>query len=142
MTFKAATLKLIQGSANVQHIHLKIRTTVLERWYFLRSKINIDYRLIQCISGFCSSPLPIFKLCLQVPRIDSKCYAMQWNWNTIMKLKYHLLNLWKLIDHARAGCITKDLIVSNNYEQVNTIIANNTSCMVSVRNMLKESGVQ
>ncbi len=42
-----------------------------ERWYFWRSGINIYYRLIQCIRGFCSSPLPIFKLSLQVPWIDS-----------------------------------------------------------------------
>ncbi len=34
--------------------------------HFWRSEINIDYRLIQCIRGFCSSPLPIFKLSLQV----------------------------------------------------------------------------
>ncbi len=47
-------------------------TIVWERWYLWRSEINIDYRLIQCVSGFCSSPLPIFKLSLQVPWIDSK----------------------------------------------------------------------
>ncbi len=41
------------------------------RWYFWRSEINIDYRLIQCIRGFCSSPLPTFKLSLRVPWIDS-----------------------------------------------------------------------
>ncbi len=46
-------------------------TIVCERWYFWRSEINIDYRMIQCIRGFCSSPLPIFKLGLQVPWIDS-----------------------------------------------------------------------
>ncbi len=34
-------------------------------------KSIIDYRLIQCIRGFCSSSLPIFKLSLQVPWIDS-----------------------------------------------------------------------
>ncbi len=39
---------------------------------FWRSEIIIDYRLIQCIRGFCSSPLPIFKLSLQVPWIDSR----------------------------------------------------------------------
>ncbi len=44
---------------------------VWERWHFWISEINIDYRLIQCIRGFCSSPLPIFKLSLQVPWIDS-----------------------------------------------------------------------
>ncbi len=47
-------------------------TIVWERWHFWRSEINIDYCLIQCIRGFCSSPLPIFKLCIQVPWIDSK----------------------------------------------------------------------
>ncbi len=46
-------------------------TIVWERCYFWRSEINIDYRLIQCIRGFCSSPLPILKLSLQVPWIDS-----------------------------------------------------------------------
>ncbi len=46
-------------------------TIVWERWYIGRFEINIDYRLIQCIRGFCSSPLPILKLSLQVPRIDS-----------------------------------------------------------------------
>ncbi len=35
----------------------------------------IDYRLIQCIRGFCSSPLPI-KLCLQVPWIDSNDFMI------------------------------------------------------------------
>ncbi len=30
-------------------------------------KSTIDHRLIQCIRGFCSSPLSIFKLSLQVP---------------------------------------------------------------------------
>ena len=47
-------------------------TTVWERWHFLRSQINIDYSLIQCIRGFCSYPLPIFNLSLQVPWIDSR----------------------------------------------------------------------
>ncbi len=47
-------------------------TIVWERWYFWGSEINIDYRLIQCIRRFCSSPLPIFRFCLQVPWIDSK----------------------------------------------------------------------
>ncbi len=46
-------------------------TIVWERWHFWRSEINIVYSLIQCIRGFCSSPLPIFKLSLQVPWIDS-----------------------------------------------------------------------
>ncbi len=58
-----------KGSATLQHINLKI-TIVWERWNFLRSEINIDHCLIQCIRGFCSSPLPIFKLSLQVPWID------------------------------------------------------------------------
>ena len=46
-------------------------TIVWERWHFWRSEINLDYHLIQCIRGFCSSPLPIFKLSLQVPWINS-----------------------------------------------------------------------
>ncbi len=48
-------------------------TIVWERWYFWRSEINIDYRLLQFIRGFCSSPMPIFKLSLQVAWIDSSC---------------------------------------------------------------------
>ncbi len=49
-------------------------TIVWERWQSWRSEIN--YRLIQCIRGFCSSSLPIFKLSLQVPWIDCStlCY--------------------------------------------------------------------
>ncbi len=46
-------------------------TIVWKKWHFWRSEINIDYHLIQCIRGFCSSPLPIFKLSVQVPWIDS-----------------------------------------------------------------------
>ena len=46
-------------------------TIVWERWHFWRSEINIDYRLIQYIKALCWSPLPIFKLSLQVPWIDS-----------------------------------------------------------------------
>ncbi len=46
-------------------------TIVLEKGHFWISEINIDYRLIQCIRGFCSPPLPIFKFSLQVPWIDS-----------------------------------------------------------------------
>ncbi len=46
-------------------------TIVWERWHFWRSEININYRLIECIRGFCSSPLPILKLSLQAPWIDS-----------------------------------------------------------------------
>ncbi len=46
-------------------------TIVWERWHFWRYEINIDYPLIQCIRGFHSSPLPIFKLSLQVPCIYS-----------------------------------------------------------------------
>ena len=42
-------------------------TIVRERCHFWKCEINIDYRLIQYIRGFCSSPLPIFKLSLQVP---------------------------------------------------------------------------
>ncbi len=42
-----------------------------------RSEINIDYRLIQCITGFCSSPLPIFKLSLQVPWTNSRISPIQ-----------------------------------------------------------------
>ncbi len=34
------------------------------RWHFWRFEINIDYRLIQCIRGFRSSSLPIFKISL------------------------------------------------------------------------------
>ncbi len=45
-------------------------TIVWERWYFWTFDILI-YRLIQCIRGFCSSHLPIFKLSLQVSWIDS-----------------------------------------------------------------------
>ncbi len=42
-------------------------TIVWERWHFWWAEINIDYHLIQCIRGICSSPLPIFKRSLQVP---------------------------------------------------------------------------
>ena len=35
-----------------------------ERWHFWWSAINIDTSQIQYITGFCSSPLPIFKLSL------------------------------------------------------------------------------
>ena len=45
-------------------------TIVWERWYFWRSEINIDNHLIQCITCYFSW-LPIFKLSLQVPWIDS-----------------------------------------------------------------------
>ncbi len=49
----------------------RFEDTIVGRvWYFWRSEIHIDYRLIQCIRGFCSSPLPIFKLSLKVPWID------------------------------------------------------------------------
>ena len=47
-------------------------TIVWKRWHFWTSEINminIRYRTSQF---FCSSPLPIFKLCLQVLWIDSK----------------------------------------------------------------------
>ena len=53
---------LHKGSAYVQHIDLKIPLIDWKRWHFWRSQINIDCHLVQCIRGFCSSPLPIFKL--------------------------------------------------------------------------------
>ncbi len=67
---------LIVTSVDIQAIRKRLTyrfedTIVWERWYFWRSEINIDYRMIQCIRGFCLSPLPIFKLSLQVPWIDS-----------------------------------------------------------------------
>ena len=58
-------------SRDLQTSKISIENTIVwERWYFWTSEINIDYRLILCIRGFCSSPLPIFKLS-QVPWIDS-----------------------------------------------------------------------
>ncbi len=62
-------LELIQGICKRPTYRFE-DTIVWERWSFWRSEINIDYRLIQCIRGFCSSSLPIFKLSLQVPWID------------------------------------------------------------------------
>ncbi len=60
------------------------------RWYFWRSEINIDYRLIQYIRGFCSSPLPIFKLSLQVAWIDSSMYELSiWCYLTILMNLYN-----------------------------------------------------
>ncbi len=52
---------------------------------FLKIWNQFDYCLIQCIRGFCSSPLPIFKLSLQVPWIDSNtkllfCSFLQHPW--------------------------------------------------------------
>ncbi len=58
-------------SRDLQTSNISIwRYHCLERWHFWRSHINIDYRLIQCVRGFCSSPLPIFKHGLQVHWID------------------------------------------------------------------------
>ncbi len=63
-------LESIQGIC--KHLTYRFEDTIVcERWHFWRSEINIDYRLIQCIRGFCSSPLPIFKLTLQVRWIGS-----------------------------------------------------------------------
>ncbi len=45
-------------------------TIVWERWHLWRSEINIDCCLILYIKSFCSSPLPIFKLSLQIPWIN------------------------------------------------------------------------
>ena len=64
-------LESIQGICRRPTYRLE-DTIAWERWHFWRSEINIYYRLIQCIRGFCSSPLSISKLSLQVPWIDSR----------------------------------------------------------------------
>ncbi len=67
---------------NMQMSNLLIwRYIVWERWHFWRSEINIELSISVRYSTsqfFCSSPaLPIFKLSLQVPWIDSRHYPSQ-----------------------------------------------------------------
>ncbi len=71
-------------------------TIVWERWYFWRSEINIDYHLIQCFRGFCSSPLPIFKLSLLVPWIDSRLIEVYLGPYAQNQVKVHTWSKWRL----------------------------------------------